>query len=803
MTLELSTLIRRTNPTNTILIFGAGSSIPSGAPSTPVLISSLGEKFKIDNAAKLSLTEISTIIEAKYSRADLIRHLQSMIQGLTPQRGILTISGFDWAGIYTTNYDRLVELAYQRANKDLEVRASNFDFSVGTPGATHLYKLHGTITEDVSLGHQSRMIITEQDYDHTQDYRELLYNKFAEQLFSHDAIVIGQSLADPDLKAVVDKAIKAKKERGAPGKISILSYETDEDRALIYEARGLNVSFGGIDDFFSELTKNSGEVQLLSGFSDNPIDNFVSLLPCTLDVSDACATQTGNLARMFNGSPANYADIMRGWTFNREFSDAIEAQFDGDEQKFISTVIGSAGSGKTTGIRKVLISLSQRKMLCWEHDNEYPLQADKWFELAKELKKRGLIAVLFIDDAHRHLRSLNVLLAKLASDENYSLKIIISTSKPNWNPRFKDPAIYQNGKQYELSELTSRELETLLDMLEEKSELTGLIEKGFLGFNRVQRRKRLSDRCRSDMFVCMRNIFASELFDDIILREFAELRVEYQDAYRRIAGMEAAGVRVHRQLVLRTVKIQPDQVSRTLADLEGLIEERTINSKEGVFSWNVRHGVIAEIISKYKFPEEQEFFDFISGILDSFNPSYDIELKSMDDICSHQGGFGRIYDRNKQNILLRKMISLAPKRRVPRHRLVDNLIRLGNYDLAQTEIRLFTTEMRADGPIERYKIKLLLERSKSRTGLMDEDRAAIAKQAATLSVKAVQRYKDNKRMYEVYFEVGVAYFKYTKDQSIFEDALHCAQRAFDRILDPELERLISKYERVAMNFVKP
>lgn len=800
MTIELATLVRRINPQATILVFGAGSSIPSGAPSTPDLIKSLSTQFGISNGDRLALTEISTIIEAKHSRADLIKHLQSLVSGLTPQRGLLTISAFDWAGIYTTNYDELVELSYSRAGKDLEVRASNFDFSVGLPGATHLYKLHGTIGQDVSLGHQSRMIITEQDYDNTQDYRELLYNKFAEQLFSHDAVVIGQSLADPDLKTVVDRAVKAKRDKGAPGTITILSYERDEDRALIYEARGLNVCFGSIDDFFSEMTTNSGEVQLLTGFSDNPIDNFTSLLPCTLDVSDSCAAQTGNLSRMFNGSPANYADIMRGWTFDREFSSAIEAQLDGDETKFIATVIAPAGSGKTTGIRKTMVSLSQRKILCWEHDCEYPLQADKWFALAEEIRKRGQIGVLFVDDAHRHLRSMNVLISKLQAAGNFCLKIILSTSKPNWNPRFKDPAIFTHGKQYLLTQLSNRELETLLDMLESNNDFTGLIEKSFLGFNRVQRRKRLSHRCQADMFVCMRNIFASELFDDIILREFAELRQEYQEAYRRIAGMEAAGVRVHRQLVLRTVRIQPDQVSRTLADLEGIIEERTVNSKEGVFSWNVRHGVIAEIISKYKFPEEEEFFDFISGILDSFNPSYEIELKSMDDICSHQGGFGRIYNRQRQNILLRKMISLAPKRRVPRHRLVDNLIRLGEYDLAQTEIRLFTEEMRVDAPLERYKIKLLLERSKTRAGLMDEDRAAIAKQAATLASNAIDRYKDNKRMYEVYLQVGVAYFKYTKDNSIFENALSAARKAFDRILDPELERLISKYERVAMNF---
>ena len=50
----------------------------------------------------------------------------------------------------------------------------------------------------------------------------------------------------------------------------------------------------------------------------------------------------------------------------------------------------------------------------------------------------------------------------------------------------------------------------------------------------------------------MKNIFGMEAFDNIILREFNELNEDYQEIYRRVAGMEAAGIRVHRKRALGT-----------------------------------------------------------------------------------------------------------------------------------------------------------------------------------------------------------------------------------------------------------
>ena len=49
--------------------------------------------------------------------------------------------------------------------------------------------------------------------------------------------------------------------------------------------------------------------------------------------------------------------------------------------------------------------------------------------------------------------------------------------------------------------------------------------------------------------------------------------------------------------------------------------------------------------------------------------------------------------------------------RVPRHRLIRNLISTGDYDQAETEIRVFESDFSLDGPVYRYKVNLMVARA--------------------------------------------------------------------------------------------
>ena len=794
MPITLEDLVKDIDPKNTVLLFGAGSSIPSGAPSVSTLIEKYSTACGVD-ANGYTLSEMASICETKTSRRKIISVLRDLCSSLRPTGGLKNIALYPWKSIFSTNYDNLIEQAYENKGKKLRVYDSNFSFTAGGDAEDGvLFKIHGTIERDISDGHNSRIILTEADYEQTENYREFLYDRLKGDLAGSDLLIIGHSLSDPDLKAIVNRAATINSKLLSPGRICLLMYTPDTDRATLFESRGIRVVFGSIDGFFaamspriasSSLTITKGDLGLLES---NPV-----LQPITTDVAHAAALKA-DISGMFNGKPASYADILGGYTFKRKVAEQIRTYLNGDAALCV-TLLGASGVGKTTATRQALINLRNDGYACFEHQGDHTLSVQHWHSAAEQLKKNGEVAALFVDDAHRHLLQINDLIDALVRSDNAHLKILICSSKNHWLPRIKTPHLYKYGETFELSKLHPAEIEALLTLLDTSSEVRGLIEGQFEGFNREERRRRLSIRCEADMFVCLKNIFANDNFDDIVLKEYADLAEPLRDVYRHVAAMENAGIRVHRQLVIRILGIDAATIEPVLKSLTDIISEYGIDERSGIFGWRSRHPVIAGIVAKYKFPDIQKTIELFESVINNISPTYDIEIRSLRELCNVETGISRIPDKNQQNRLLRMMMSNAPGERVPRHRLIRNLIDQGQFEKAETEIRLFNKDFGGDGPVHRYKIKLLVERAIRSPGILDEDRIAILEEAHELAVQGVNRYPVNKNILSAFAELGIEYYRRTGSFAYFDEAITQLTVAEDKLGDPQVSSLIAYYQR--------
>lgn len=157
---ELADLARTITPESTVLLLGAGASVPSGAPTGAALARHLASKLSPAPDGD-DLAEIAGIFEHRLGRAELAKAVRARLSGLQPTRGLLALPAFDWRAIYSTNFDRLVEESYKIAARDLHVVRSNYEFSQPRGTDSVLYKIHGCITQDVGLGHHARMVLTE------------------------------------------------------------------------------------------------------------------------------------------------------------------------------------------------------------------------------------------------------------------------------------------------------------------------------------------------------------------------------------------------------------------------------------------------------------------------------------------------------------------------------------------------------------------------------------------------------------------------------------------------------------------
>jgi hypothetical protein len=386
MPISLPDLVRDLQPESTILLFGAGSSLPSNAPSVAGIIDLLSKKFG-QSSTGYSLSEFTELIEQKFKdRKRMITELRFLFKGIRPTAGLLNLPIYDWKSVYTTNYDDLIEQAYKKRAVPIAPVSSSFDFSVSARSNTiRLFKLHGTIEKDVAFGDSSRIILTDSDYNHTNDYREFLYDTLKADLAESNLVIIGSSLSDEDIKPIITRAIRLNDQAISAGRIFLLMYNRDDDRAALYEGRGLRVAFGGVDDFFVEMAKKSPGPLFDYQPSDSILERHPALVPTVIDVIHQVETGKAEVSRMFNGWPASYADIDRRFTFERTITDTIVSYFSSGEGKF-AAILGASGVGKTTAIRQAILKLKHSGYICWEHGDDYTLQVSEWLDLGSRDK---------------------------------------------------------------------------------------------------------------------------------------------------------------------------------------------------------------------------------------------------------------------------------------------------------------------------------------------------------------------------------------------------------------------------------
>jgi GTPase SAR1 family protein len=799
--MELEALVRELRPDHTILLFGAGSSMPSNAPTPQAIIDHLSARFSIPSNG-FNLAEFTELVEQRSKdRRRMVTEVRSLFKNLKPTAGLLNLPIYDWKSIYTTNYDDLIEQSYKKKAKPLGLFTSNFDFgNVNRNADTRLYKIHGTIDKDVAFGDQSRMILSESDYNIAQDYREHMFTALQMEMAESDLVIIGSSLSDHDIKPLINRALQLNTKTMIGGRIHLLMFQRDEARADLYRGQGIDVVFGSIDDFFVQMAKKSPGPLFDYQPSDSIIENHPRLVATVTDVRHQIETGLPAVSRMFAGWPANYADVNKGLTFERSVAISMTAQAQGGDSICL-TLVGASGVGKTTAARQVLTALSKQGFSCWEHRLDLTLDPTEWVGLARDLAKVGRRAALFIDDAHVHVREINELVDGLAHAELTSLVVVLASSRNHWKPRIKSPNIYKRGKLYILSKVDGPEIERLLSLVDTSSEIAKIVETSFSGFSRTEKRRRLTDRCESDMFVCMRNIFASESFDNIILREFAELQEQLQDVYRLVAALENAGVKVHRQLIIRLLGIPMQSTMALLDNMTDIVSEYTISEKRHIYGWQGRHPVISAIIAKYKYGETVKIVALYDLVIDTAMPSYDIEVRSLIELCNVYTGIPKLPDKEVQNRLLRKIVSLLPGQRVPRHRLIRNLTDMGHYDQAQTEIRIFENDFKIDAPVTRLKIELMIARATESPGILIEDRLAILDQAKVIAAAGTAKHQNSSGVFAAYCRVGLNILRYGGDRTVFDDAMDKLYKAADRLADPEMNSLIRHFERLEANIL--
>ena len=194
---------------------GAGLSKPLGLPDWSMLIDFIAKQldyepdvFKV-HGTDLQLAEYYVAIKHSIGplRSEMDRRFNPSDDQIRESRAHSALVEMKLPLIYTTNYDRIIERAFDLKGSASHTIANLDDIACGpTDASTQIVKLHGTFDDDSSL------VLTETSYFDRLEFESPIDIKMRADILGKTLLFIGYSLSDINIRYMLYKLHKMRKQ---------------------------------------------------------------------------------------------------------------------------------------------------------------------------------------------------------------------------------------------------------------------------------------------------------------------------------------------------------------------------------------------------------------------------------------------------------------------------------------------------------------------------------------------------------------------------------------------------------------
>lgn len=182
------------------VFIGAGVSMGAGYPSWAELLREIGEELGVGSSDVQDLAALAQWSIQESGGATRVRNVlkEQIGKNLDVPESLRIIARFPVRHIWTTNYDRLVERAFEAIDRPIDPISGTKDLALRpTPGATRLYKMHG------SIDRLDDVVISTDDYELYRSTRGSYLPLLQAHLTSMSMLFVGLSFTDPNVRHVL------------------------------------------------------------------------------------------------------------------------------------------------------------------------------------------------------------------------------------------------------------------------------------------------------------------------------------------------------------------------------------------------------------------------------------------------------------------------------------------------------------------------------------------------------------------------------------------------------------------------
>ena len=610
----------------------------SEAPDGETLANELASYFHVDSQEEYDLGKISKIVEIRKGRPELIAFLRHRLSDLQPDPTMQWLCSIRWRAIFTTNYDRGIQRAYELTGTPHQnfrtITATSDIIPIDSRFDVPIYHLHGALFESES----PEIIITEDDYAVFRERRRMLFELLKKEFITSTILYVGYSNRDPNWKTVQREiasefypSVMPISYRLAPDtkpidreillSNNIHTLDMNLEEFVVLASASLSVT----DEDRERLKRLRREVpsDLTEAFEKNPV-SVTRFLSSWTYVNQAPFSDRSNVKLFLQGDRPNWALIAVHHYFERDieeviYDDLLDYATGSMQTASVRILLAPAGYGVST----VLMSLAVRLIT----ENAGPvfmlkpgcnlLEGD--IEFAATLFAQR--PFFFVDTASDHIDNLRAIIQKFR-EAKISGMFLLGERLNEW--RQNVGAL--RGKEFLIEPLSDAEINRLLDFLGVHSAL-----------NRIENLTRelqfsaIKKNYNKELLVAMREATEGKDFDAILEDEYRGIGDDTSRlAYLIVCCFFQHGTYIRETLLAELVgKNLVEYYEVTSRTTEGVILYETIDESRGLNAARARHRTIAAVVwERCGSPEEKE--RIIKMALENLNLNYPSDSRAFE-----------------------------------------------------------------------------------------------------------------------------------------------------------------------------
>lgn len=672
-----------------ILFLGSGSSRPAGAPSWRRLLDNIAYKFCPQNVPRIEKYfsrndpwGAADLVCAAAPRPELETFVRDHLERLTPTATHLTIARRNWAAIFTTNFDRLVEDGYEsetlRAQEPVPIYQFSKDYNIHQNSKVHIFKLHGSIDQIHQA--QNILVLTTKDQTDSQRQRAAMLSQIPRLLIDYYWVFLGYSFNDGVLRHLLADVKKNNRDQMPRESFALMPEPTDEDRELLQPynitlIRATTEQFGATIDGL--VNREASGHQRVRKLGDQIFTGGVEMLvPAATRVAmDDQFEIVGPVdpepqgRDFFLGGEPSWGNIAAQIDFRRnDLTDRIKERVwkglaEAPERAIVLS--GPAGSGKTTVLRRVGYEIStgvKRStpvLLLRENFRAGNRFADSWDSrlINEVVRLSGKSVVLLIDNLEVHYRLARNLFSALRS-QNIKALILAAARSLDWS-NLQDNYPMPGFESIELPDsLSSSDVDPFVSYLDRRGliKISPVRDPAYWG-------DQISGTHEHHLLGVMRSLtsLTEQTFDEKIISEYFDLPDLAKRAYEFICLTYQFGFPLPLDLLLMLLPCsEPQFAEEVLAKDKDHVIITAADTLSGRRAYKARHRVIAEIVSNARWDSAYLLCNALADVITKVNAHSEDEYRLCRDILMSEDVRSRLAEIEYRRRLFDSALEIFP-----------------------------------------------------------------------------------------------------------------------------------------------